>query len=285
MESQGNDGTNGSDWRGYLTEDLKADPVVSGWAEKASEKDIPSIIKGYAHSQKRMGNAINLPAKDAKPEEVQSLKQKLYEAGVFKAPPKSPQDYGIKRPEQLPTGVEWSDELSERLATTLHKHGVPTEAVQDLLALHLETLGTQAKLSKATAEEGMAALKAEFGDKFDEHMELAGRMKKSIFKTDEELALFEQLGLGNDPRFMGPMLRLSKLAAQDSSYIESLGSSSSGGGTGDAARAELEKVLHDKTHPHYAGIHGPQNSKAYKEADAYLQGLYEKAYPKQGAAV
>lgn len=104
-----------SDWRGHLTDDLKADPVVSGWAEKASEKDIPSIIKGYAHAQKRMGSAINLPGKDAKPEELTALRSKLYESGVFAAPPVKPEEYGLADPGNLPEGVRFSPELAGSL--------------------------------------------------------------------------------------------------------------------------------------------------------------------------
>lgn len=274
---------NPSDWRGHLTDDLKADPVVAGWAEKASEKDISSIIKGYAHAQKRMGSAINLPGKDAKPEDVASLRTKLYEAGVFKAPPGKPEEYGLADPGNLPEGITFSPELAGKFATAMHKHSIPKEALADLLPVYLEAIQGQAATLQVDADKQMQLLREEHGGKFDERWELADRLAKSVFKSEEEIKLFENSKFG--PLFYGPLLRLAHLAGQDSSYMDSLGSASSVGGTPEEVTTELQKVLNDKSHPHYAGIHGPSNTPAYKAADAYLQSLYEKAYPKQGAAV
>ncbi len=271
-----------NDWRGHLTDELKADPVVSSWAEKASEKDIGSIIKGYAHAQKRMGSAINLPGKDAKPEELTALRTKLMESGVIAAPPAKPEEYGLADPGNLPDGVKWSPELAGKFASVLHKHGVPKAAVADLLPVYLEAIHGQATALKTDAQAKMDELRKEHGEKFDERWELADRLAKDIFKSEEEINFFAKSGAG--PLLYGPLLRLSHLASQDSSYIDSLGSSPVGG-TPQEVQAELQKVLTDKTHPHYAGIHGPTNTEAYRAADAYLQGLYEKAFPKQGATV
>ena len=264
-----------AEWRPFLTEELKADPVVSGWAEKASEKDIPALIKSYAHVQKRMGSAINLPGKDAKPEEVQALRQKLYEAGVFTAPPAQPDEYGLTKPDALPEGVQWNEALAGKFAAALHKHGVPKAAVADLLPLYLDAVGGSAGAIQSDRESGLTVLKQEFGEQFDERMELATRMAGGIFKSEEELALFNRLGLANDPRFLGPMLRLSALAAQDSSFIESL-PVQGGQITGESATAEYAKVLNDTSHPHYEGFR-----RGDKAALAYVDDLYRRAYGTQ----
>jgi hypothetical protein len=240
--------------------------------EKASEKDIPSLVKGYAHLSKRMGSAINLPGKDAKPEEMTALKAKLIEAGVMPKPIGDPKDYAITKPENLPAGVQWSDELSTKLATTLHKYQVPKEAVADLMALHMESLGGTTGSFAGDTATVMAELKAEHGEKFDERKELATRLIGEIFKTDEEAALANKLGLGENARFVSLLMRLAPLAQQDSSFMESL-SVKGGEMSGEAARDEYAKVMSDPKHPQYEGF-----KKGTKEALAYVDNLYKQSY-------
>lgn len=261
-----------ADWRTHLTDDLKADPVVTSWAEKASEKDVPSLIKGYAHASKRMGSAINLPGKDAKPEEITALKTKLYEAGVLTAPPANPKDYGLIKPENLPEGLQWSDELSGKFATALHKHGVPKEALADLLPLYMEAIGGSAKSLQVNREESLAQLKGEFGEKYDERVEMVKRMMPGIFKTPEELEFAESTGLADHPAFLGPMLRLASLAMQDSSFIDSL-PHAGGEISGDDAQAELTKIMNDKTHPLYDDF-----KMGGKKSNDYINDYYRRAY-------
>jgi len=257
---------NPSDWRGHLTDDLRADPVVSGWAEKASEKDIPSLIKGYAHAQKRMGSAINLPGKDAKPEDLAALRTKLYESGVFAAPPAKPEEYGLTDPGNLPEGVKFSPELAGKFAAAMHKHGIPKAALADLMPVYLEAIQGNAATLKTDADAKVQALRKEHGDKFDERWELADRLAKDIFKSDEELAFLAKTGAG--PLLYGPLLRLAHLASQDSSYIESL--KPSGDGSANAA-SEHTKIMTDPKHPMH---------EAYRRSDPkvleYIDGLYRK---------
>jgi len=260
------------DWRTFITDDLKADPVVSGWAEKASEKDIPSIIKGYAHAQKRMGSAINLPGKDAKPEDVQALRAKLYEAGVFTAPPKDPKEYGLANPGTLPDGIRWSDELATKFAGALHKHGIPKEAVGDLLPLYLEALQTSSATLKTDQEKAMATLKTEYGEKFDERIEQVKRMTDGIFTDPEEVAFFEDSGIANHPKFLSVMMRLAPLAMQDSSFIESI-PAKGGELTAEQVRSEYAEIISNPKHPMHDGL-----MRRDPKVEAYVNDLYRKAY-------
>lgn len=242
-----------SDWRTFMTDDLKADPVVSGWAEKASEKDVPSIIKTLANAQKRMGSAINLPGKDAKPEEMTALKAKLIEAGVMPKPIADPKEYAIAKPENLPAGAEWSDELSTKLATTLHKHQIPKEAVADLLALHAESLGGNVGSFAQDRTAVIAELQKEHGEKYDERKALAERLITHIFKSDEDAALANKLGLGDNARFIGLMMRFAPFAQQDSSFVETIGSAAQGPMSREKVQSELAAIMTDTKHPMHMG--------------------------------
>lgn len=266
-------GTAVADWKPFLTEELKADPIVADWASKASEKDTPSIIKSYAHLSKRMGGAINLPGKDAKPEEVQGLKAKLYEAGIFQAPPADPKEYGITKPEKLPDGLGWNDDLATKFAQTLHKHGAPKGLAADLLPLYQEAILGAQTVFKTDQEAGLAALKKEFGEQFDSRKEATSRMIGEIFKDEQELALFNQLGLGDHPKFLSVLMRIAPSYQPDSSYQPDAGQGSGTGGEGP--REELAKIMNDKTHPMHAGYwRQPQDPKVVEHID----NLYKKAY-------
>src|SRR3990167_3853675 len=169
----------------HVTDELKADPIAWPILDKMPEKDIPSVLKTYAHSQHRLGTAIPLPGKDAKPEELAAVRKRIYDAGLFPAPPADPKEYGITKPEKLEDGLGWSDELAGKFGTVLHKHGASKDLAKDLLELYGEALtGTHAML-KTSYDEGIAALKTQHGDKYDERKELAKRLAAQVFKTPE----------------------------------------------------------------------------------------------------
>lgn len=260
------------EWHTHLTDELKADPVVAAWAEKASEKDVPSIIKGLAHSTKRLGSAINLPGKDAKPEEIQALRTKLYEAGVFTAPPGKPEDYGIVKPEKLPEGIGWNEDLGKKVAAAFHKHGIPKAAVPDLMALYEEALMGVQKTLQTNADTGFAALKKEFGDRYDELKDAVGRMMPAIFKTPEELAFWEEIGAADDPRFLGPMMRFAPLAMQDSSFMANA-AREGGQLTPEQVTAEVADIMQNPKNPRYEGYH-----RGDKAVSDYIDELYRKAH-------
>jgi len=233
---------------------------------------VPALVKGYAHLSKRMGSAINLPGKDAKPEELTALKTKLYEAGVFTAPPADPKDYGLVKPDNLPEGLQWSDELSAKFATALHKHGVPKAALDDLMPLYLEAIGGSVQGLTVDREQAMVALKAEHGEKYEERKEMVTRMMPAIFQTPEELQWAEEMGLGDHPKFLSLMLRLAPLAMQDSSFLDSL-PSKGGEITGEEAQAELQKIMTDPTHPLYEDF-----KRNGKKSNDYINDFYRRAY-------
>ncbi len=259
------------EWRTFVTDDLKADPVVADFVQKTSEKDVPALIKSAAHAQQRLGKALTLPAKD-KPDEVKAFTQRLYDAGVLTAPPADPKAYGVTKPAQLPDGMGWNDELAGKFAAVLHKHGAPVALAAELQDLYGEALTSIKPIIQATQEQGLAALKQEHGDKFDQLLEAVQRVTPGIFKSEAELALYEQLGLGNHPLFLGPLMRMAPFFLQDSSFMETV-PVQGGQITGEAAREELAKIMNDKTHPMHDGYW-----KQDPKVSAHIDGLYKKAF-------
>lgn len=256
----------------HVTDDLKADPIAWPILEKMSEKDVPSVLKSYAHGQHKLGQSITLPGKDAKLEEIQAVQNRLFEAGIFTAPPSNPKDYGVLKPNDLPEGLGWDDKLADEFSAILHKHKAPKGLAADLLPLYTKALFGTHQVLKTSYDEGMAALKVEHGDKFAERQEMVKRITPYIFKNKDELDFFESTGLGDHPVFLSVMMRLAPLAQQDSSFMKEI-HRSGGEMSGDDVRSEITQIMSDKNHAMYAGYW-----KKDPKVMAYVEELYKKAY-------
>lgn len=276
MSNEPNGTTTTAPWQDLLPADFTVDqggkPVPARELPFVKEaKDLPGFVKTAYDAHREIGARI--PVKIAKPEDAVAWRKehlpKLYQAGILEAPPATPQDYGIAKPEDLPPGLTWSDERAGKLAEVLHKHGVPKSAVPDLLALHTEALGGVQQIAQTSTEEAMTTLHKEFPADFDARFEAAGRLTKAIFKADE-VAMLNATGIGNHPAFLGALMRLAPLAESDSSFMREV-VQAAGGMTREDARAEYAKVMSDPTHP----MHEKWRRRD-PEAVAYVQGLYDK---------
>lgn len=239
-------------------------------------KDFPSLVKAAFDAHREVGARI--PVKhDGKPESIKAWRDThlptLYKSGLLDAPPASPADYGVVKPMDVPEGLSWDDARAEKYAGILHKYGVPKAIVPELMALHVEALTGAGAALKTSVESGVAALKAEFGDKYDARVEDAKRLTAVLFKTPDELEFFAKTGLANHPGFLSVIMRLAPLAMQDSSIAAGLGSKGDAGVTGDDVRTELSDIMTNKANPKNP-LYWKQDPKTLE----YVDNLYKKAY-------
>lgn len=165
---------------------------------------------------------------------------KLYDAGVLEKPLTDPAAYEIKKPDNLVKGVNWSDERASAFGKLGVKHGISKAAMSELLELHRDAIaGTQTMLN-TSYDDAMLALKREFGDQFDARMEDSKRLSKAVFKNEKTLVFLEESGIGNDPEFLGLMMRLAPYAQNDSSLVQSM--KAGGQVTEDTKAAAMEDV-------------------------------------------
>lgn len=234
------------------------------------------VLKAF-NQHRELGSRIPVK-KYEKPEEVENWRKehlpRLYDNGLLPKPPASPDEYGIKRPENLKDGLTWNDEIGKSYAATLHKYGIPKEAASELLALHEQAVLGAQKFLKTSFDDGMAALKAEHGDKFDERREVTKRLIKDIFKTPEEEALFNASGMGDHPNFLSVMMRLAPLAQQDSSYMKDITTNATGQQmSADEIRAKVADVRNNQQNPLHKG-YWANDPEVFKQIDAW----YKQAY-------
>jgi len=236
--------------------------------------DLEAFVRRALDSHSEVGRRV--PLKASTPEELANWKNtnlpKLYDAGILERPPGSPSDYAIAKPDIMPEGIAWNDDLATRFAGALHKHGAPKALATELLQLYGEALGGTQKQLETDYDTALTALKKEHGEHYEVRKEEAKRLTPLIFKTPEELAFFEELGIGDHPAFLSVMMRLAPLAAQDSSYLKDALLTT--GVSPDDVRSELARIMTDKTHPMHAGYH-QRDAKVL----AHITDMYKKAYP------
>jgi hypothetical protein len=171
---------------------------------------------------------------------------------------RKPDEYAIEKPATMPETLKWDEGLVSEFKNTMHKHGVPKGAAQDLVNLHLKAMGTLADGLleqtglKVNKEEAVATLKNEFGDKYDVLRADAGRLASEIFKTPEELAFFEHLGLGDHPKFLSILMRLAPLVQQDSSFMPDARRPAAGISKDDL-RGKMADLMSNPQNPLYKG--------------------------------
>lgn len=95
------------------------------WATKNGIKDLKGLAKQAHEQSKLLGNAIRIPGKDAKPEEVAAYHEKL---GV----PKTADEYGFKVPETLPKDLPYDGERAKRFAEKAKELNIPKGAANAL---------------------------------------------------------------------------------------------------------------------------------------------------------
>ena len=136
--------------------------------------DIESLSKSYQGLEQLLGkkaNAIVPPSEKSTPEEVAAYRKAI---GV----PESPEAYNLK-PEQLPEGVTWDDNVAKKAAELAHKHNVPAAAMQEFMKFDMERAALMnqaaAQMIETQLETGRAELQKVWGDKMPEKIELARR--------------------------------------------------------------------------------------------------------------
>lgn len=243
-------------------------------------KESPSLdhfVQRAWEVHRENGARLPLRVDKTKPDEIKKWRTdnlpKLYAAGVLEAPPASPDAYVVEPPTDIPEGLAWSAERAGKLKAVAHKWGMPPGAVADLVALHRESLESLMPKLQTSMEVGLAAVKAEWGDKYDATVELTKRLTKEIFKLPGELEAWEDSGLGNHPQILSVLMRIAARAGSDSSIIPNSGGSSGGTMNGDEVRAAVADIMTNKANPRYEGYH-----RRDKVVMDYIEGLYKAAY-------
>ncbi|HWT40388.1 MAG TPA: hypothetical protein VN081_03940 [Dongiaceae bacterium] len=131
---------------------------------------------------------INLIGEKSTPEEVNAFFEKL-------GKPKSAAEYGFKAPDNLPEGLDFSDERAAKFAELVHKHNLTTTQAQGLFNdLHSEILvpefNSLAEMQTAQLESNFTELEKVWGQQGSPEFNKAHKnaLKAFNYVADSKLA-------------------------------------------------------------------------------------------------
>lgn len=173
----------------FLPDDLKSDPSV----QLLKGKNIHDVLRQHINVQRMIGGEkVTVPiGKNDTPEAWGTLWAKL-------GRPDDPDGYQLQRPE-MPEGIPYNEESEKSFRALAHSIGLtPKQAAAIYEAYNksvLDAHGKYTEFQRASREKSETALKAEWGNKFNEKVNLAKRTLETYGgKPDEVTAFIDKYG-------------------------------------------------------------------------------------------
>lgn len=243
--------TSTASWRDSLPDDIKSAPTLSKF------ETIEGMAKSYVNLERMLGADKVVVPKEGDTEGWNSF----YKAA---GQPEKPDEYGFKAPEKIPEGMQYDAELDTKLAAIIHKGGANKHQAAIIREglLELVASGATANLEAAKAQEavreqaiisGTNALKAEWGDAFEQRGQAAKKFVESRFSPDH-YALLDSLGVFNNPAAIKDYYRMGTAMVGEKVLIGE--STIAAPGDLDMSIADLRKnheaALNDRSHPEHS---------------------------------
>ena len=205
------------------------------WRE--DKADVEALSKSYQGLEQLLGkkaNAVPVPNEKSTPEEVAAYRKAI---GV----PDSPEGYKLK-PEQLPEGVTWDENVAKRAAELAHKHNIPANAMSELMRFDMERASLMnqaaAQMLEQQMQEGRSELQKIWGDKMPDKVDLA---KRAVITVEENPASHGFV----DPAVVRTIVKLAEKLSDDRLVAgDQTGASST--------RARARDIMTNESNPLYA---------------------------------
>ena len=252
----GDDGKFSEGWTDKLPDDLK--PYAATFSKYPN---ITEAFRGFGNAAKMVGQksaGVQVPGPDAKPEEVQAFHKAL---GV----PESPEGYGIKKPDSLPEGVEWSDDQVKSFSEEAHKLGLTPQQAQGLIQFDMQR--QQATVGQASANIE-AYVKSQRDDLQKEWGEEMGNNVEKALKTAQLLGLDpNDAEIGNSAKMIRALHQASALIKEDSIV------SGDKVGSGMTGKDQMEDIRRNPNNPWHAAYMGAEGPERQAQASRIMAGL------------
>lgn len=170
-------GGEGAGEGGHWSDGLSDEARGSDLFKPLEGKSIGEFWQDYEGKARMLGSRIPIPGEDASDEVRAEFNQKLAGVpGVMVMPdpdnaeamgefwnqlgrPEAATGYKITKPEQMPAGVDWSDDSLNGFLEQAHKIGLTQAQAQQLNDWHLQSLTEQAEAAGTAAQQGAAKVR------------------------------------------------------------------------------------------------------------------------------
>lgn len=159
------------------------------WIGKAGLKDVASLAAKARNAESLIGRSIQLPGKDAKPEEVDAYLAKA--TAPFR--PEKPEGYELKLPDGLPENLPYDQDFAAKFKAIGHSLGLTAKQAAGVHDFYVKaTADAFTKGATDTAAKAAAATEAL-------QKEWGGPVDSPAFKQSATLANRALIELGGEP--------------------------------------------------------------------------------------
>ena len=252
-------GTEGSQESGFqmpewmsgfeVEQDIAADPALK------PIKDVPSLVKSFVHSQRKMGaDKTVLPNKNSTKEEWLQLYQKLGLPSEF-------DEYSFEKPE----GASFDEHFDKSFRERAYENNLLPDQAQAMY--EFITNETQGRMSAAQeeqanqAEAALNALKQEWGDAFDRELGVA-KLAVKEFGGDDFINYLNESGLGDNPNLIKVFSNIGKQYFKEDTFKTE--SKPAYGLSPQEASEKIKAIQTNYDGPYYNKAH-PEHNKIVNE--------------------
>lgn len=224
------------------------------WRADKNEADYEGLAKGYTNLEQLLGrDKIPKPLSD----EDQEGWDRWYAAS---GRPEAPEKYEFKRPDKLPDGLGYDEDLEADFRATAYGHGLNKKQASALYEKFVagqieryQAFHTSKQQARAEAEGNM---RREFGQKYEQKVQQA-QVALANFADAEFRKRLDETGLGNDPAMIRTWIKIGEQMVGDT---RALGKPAPQVNTADLERTIREfegknrAALYDKSHPDHSAL-------------------------------
>ena len=247
------------DWRASLPDDLKAEPIISNFA------DVPSMVKSLVHAQKMVGaEKIPAPSKSWNDEDWSSFYKKI---GVPEA-----DKYEVALPKEAKFV---NDDLVSKLKPIAAKAGILPKQLEAVLGFYEEnTTNATAMAQEARSAEisqGLENLRKEYGQAFEQNVGFAKKVVHEIGGS-ELIDYLNKTGQASHPVMIKMMANIGAKLYSEGGVLKG-NSGSEALLTPAQALEKANSIIADQTDIYYNSSHS-----RHKERVAEVQKLFASAF-------
>lgn len=244
------------DWKSSIPEEIR------GHSSLEHINDIGALAKSYVHAQQMVGaDKIALPGKSATDDEWGEVYAKL-------GRPESPDGYELAY-NNVPEDAEMDDGMVSWFKETAHRAGMNAQQAQVMLDAYNEMTFGQAETMgaelQARVDEIESGLRKEFGNAFDDRMNLANGVLAEFGNPEiTEVQLADGTMLGDNPEIIRMLANMGVYLRERVGEDTLEGVKTSGGVTPSDAMTKLSELTAPNT-PYWDSRH-PEHQWYVQEA-------------------
>lgn len=221
------------------------------WKVDKNEADYEGLAKGYTNLEKLLGTEkVPKPLSDDDEEGW----QRWYAAS---GRPESLDAYEFARPDKMPDGLSYDDDLEKDFKATAHNAGLNKQQANKLYNKYvkhqIDRYGAYQVSQQQSRAQVEADLRREYGTKYDGALTQA-KVAMQTYADPEFRQYLDQTGMGNDPRMIRAFIKIGQQMTGDTRVVGTVAPKMD---TADMERTIREfdskhtKALFDRSHPEH----------------------------------